>query len=110
VGKVICAIIGYLLSCVLMYCFDKLIKKYKKTPILFELLPDTLAGIVYMVLIFLTIPFFSLQFICGILVYNYAVVGDLLKIIITIFLSIFGCFYTTLITSNMPSRRKNTRR
>lgn len=104
--KVICAVIGFAISSILMYGFDKLIKKYKKKPLWLGFLPNTLAAIVHMILIFLTVPFFCLMFICGILVYNYTLSGDTLQLVLTILLSIFGCFYTTLITSDMSSRRK----
>ena len=104
--KLICAVISFLISSVLMYVFDKLIKRYKKKPLWLGFLPTTLAAIVHVILAFLTVPFFGLMFICGIIVYNYALSGDTLQLILTILLSIFGCFYTTLITSDMPTRRK----
>ena len=104
--KVISAIIGFVLSGVIMSAFDKLIKKYKKKSLWPGFLPNTLAAIVYIIFVFLTVPFFCLMFICGIMVYNYASSGDTVRLILTILLSVLGCFYTTLIVSDMSSRRR----
>ena len=106
IEEVACAIIGYLISATLGYCFLKITKKYDiGVSRILKHLPTWL-WIIYLPLIILCVPFFCWCFCWGFYAYNYLISGNVKEAILAFALNVLGMLYISVIAKDLPEKKR----
>lgn len=103
--KFICGIVGFLFSCLFGSFIDKLVKKYKKKPLLSKTLPSLVVFIIGVIAIVLASIFCCLCFTWGMVVYDYLIAGDIKGALLTALIAVIGIIYLAVITDDLPRKK-----
>ena len=106
-AEVLCFIIGWVFSGCLLALFSKFVKKHNiGLARLLKHLPETIGGLIAIPLILLlAVPFCCMFTWCKV-AYDYFIANNITNALLTFLFNILCCFYTSVITKDMPERRR----